>query len=102
MTKIINLTEKLPKNTTVAIIDREDNTLKAFLSTETTKTRYCFTQKIDMMCLISASEADTIVDDLYSSFESTGIRTFDEDTKTWSITPISEIKFVAAPVGYEK
>jgi hypothetical protein len=52
MTRIINLSEKLPKNTTVAIINREDNTLKAFLSTDTTKYRYCFTQKIDMMCLI--------------------------------------------------
>lgn len=102
MTKIINLTEKLPKNTTVAIINREDQTLKAFLSVETTETRYCFTQERDMMCLISAGEADTIVDDLYSSFGSTGIRTFNEKTKTWSITPISEIEFVAAPVEYEK
>lgn len=102
MTKIIDINSKLPKDTTIAVLDKADDQLRAFLSTETFETRYCFTQKRDKMKMITVQDAEEIIKDLYSSFEDTGIRTFNEDTKRWSITPMSEIKFVPASVEFEE
>lgn len=102
MDKIIDINSKLPKDTTIAVLDKADNQLRAFLSTETTETRYSFTQKRDKMKLVTVQDAEQIIQDLYSSFEDTGIRTFNEDTKIWSITPMSEIEFVPASVEYEE
>lgn len=101
MNKVIDIQSRLPKDSTVAIIEKKDQSLIAFLSVETTDKRYSFTQEEDKMNLVTAQEANDIVDDLYSNFENEGIRTFNEDDKVWSITPISKIEFVATPVVYE-
>jgi hypothetical protein len=54
------------------------------------------------MKLDTVQEAGEIIQDLYSSFEDTGIRPFNEDTKRWSMTPMSEIDFVQVLVEYEE
>lgn len=52
--------------------------------------------------MITEQDAATIVESLNSSFRSTGIRIFNEDSKCWSLTPLSEIEFVSAPVDFIK
>lgn len=102
MTNIVRIDSRLPKDSTVAVLNREDESLKAFLSNETTPSRYSFTQIKEQLQLLTAQEADRMVKDLYSEFESTGIRTFNEVTKEWTITPMEDIVFVAAVVEFEE
>jgi hypothetical protein len=102
MTKIIPIESHQPKDSTVAVLNREDESLKAFLSNETTPSRYSFTQIKEQLQLLTAQEADRIVEELNSEFESTGIRTFNEVTKQWMITPMEDIVFVAAAVEFEE
>lgn len=102
MTKIIDLQSRFPKNSTVAVIDRNTEKLIAFLSKETTEKRYSFTEKIGNMSVITEQEAKEMIIDLNATCALDGIRTLNEDTNTWSITPMSEIKFVTALVEIEK
>ncbi|MGG5373406.1 hypothetical protein [Enterococcus sp. AZ196] len=102
MTEISDLTARLPKDSTIAVIKRSNEKLLAFLSIETTDTRYSFTDRIDNMKTISALEAEKIIEDLNGTCTIEGIRTFNEDTHIWSITPLSEIKFVPAVIEFEE
>lgn len=102
MTNIINIESRQPRDSTVAVLNRENESLKAFLSKETTSSRYSFTQIKEQLQLLTAQEADRIVEELYSEFESTGIRTFNEVTKEWTITPMEDIVFVVATVEFEE
>lgn len=96
MTNVISIESRQPRDTTVSELNRQDASLKAFLSKKTASSHYSFTPIKEQLQLLTAQEADRMVKELYSEFESTGIRTFNEVTKEWSITPIEDIVFVAA------
>lgn len=100
MSNVIDLQSHLEKNTTIAIINKTDQKVRGILSIETTETRYCFTQETGKIKLVTAQDAERVIEDLSNTLDGTGIRTFNQDEKTWSIIPLDEIEFVASSVEF--
>ena len=64
---------------------------KSVLIKKTASSHYSFTPIKEQLQLLTTQEANRMVKELYSEFELTGIRTFNEVTKEWTITPMKDI-----------
>nr|WP_207702662.1 hypothetical protein [Enterococcus sp. 665A]MBO1340305.1 hypothetical protein [Enterococcus sp. 665A] len=98
---ITNINSRLPKDSTVAILNRDTEKLLGFLSTESYEDHYSFDNDRLKLKLITWNEANEIAKSIVNDPDFTHIPTFEKDKRENFLIPIEEIKIEACKVEYE-